>query len=280
VNCFHFVFLKTQKKMGLNSKIGWTNHTVNLWVGCSKYNRACYNCYAEQFANRFNIKVWGNNKPRQIVKTATKTLRKIQRRLTGTNTKELVFVGSLMDIFETGKPVVVDGKIQTGLSTYDLRRYFFDDVELGLYPNLIFLLLTKRPHLIRNYIPKSWLTNPPQNVWIGASAFDEFSVQTAVDTLKHHWSGKRFLSIEPQLKKIETMSLAGIDWVVTGCESGANRRPYSNLWANEIVNICREQNVPVFVKQIRGKKNEVITDVNDFEINLQVQEYPAEFEKN
>jgi hypothetical protein len=30
-----------------NSKIEWTDHTFNPWIGCTKVSPACDNCYAE-----------------------------------------------------------------------------------------------------------------------------------------------------------------------------------------------------------------------------------------
>ncbi len=33
--------------MAENSNIGWTDHTLNFWRGCTKVNEGCRNCYAE-----------------------------------------------------------------------------------------------------------------------------------------------------------------------------------------------------------------------------------------
>jgi len=33
--------------MAENSKIGWTTHTFNPWLGCTKVHAGCTNCYAE-----------------------------------------------------------------------------------------------------------------------------------------------------------------------------------------------------------------------------------------
>ena len=38
--------------MGENSKIAWTDHTFNPWVGCDKVGEGCDNCYAEGWAKR------------------------------------------------------------------------------------------------------------------------------------------------------------------------------------------------------------------------------------
>ena len=39
--------------MAENSKIEWTDHTFNPWVGCSKVHEGCTHCYAESFAKRY-----------------------------------------------------------------------------------------------------------------------------------------------------------------------------------------------------------------------------------
>jgi protein gp37 len=32
-------------EMGENSKIEWTDHTFNPWVGCTKVSQGCDHCY-------------------------------------------------------------------------------------------------------------------------------------------------------------------------------------------------------------------------------------------
>ena len=34
--------------MAENSKIEWTDHTFNAWIGCSKVHEGCTHCYAEE----------------------------------------------------------------------------------------------------------------------------------------------------------------------------------------------------------------------------------------
>ncbi len=34
--------------MGENSKIEWTDHTFNPWMGCTKVSAGCQHCYAER----------------------------------------------------------------------------------------------------------------------------------------------------------------------------------------------------------------------------------------
>jgi protein gp37 len=53
-----------------DSKISWTDHTFNGWVGCTRISDGCKNCYAEFLATkRMGRDVWGANKPRPRTQT-------------------------------------------------------------------------------------------------------------------------------------------------------------------------------------------------------------------
>lgn len=104
-----------------------------------------------------------------------------------------------------------------------MRNDFFRFIDLGVYPDLLFLLLTKRPSNINKFIPGFWQKTPPENVIFGTSPCD----QETYDNLKKHLlkvNGKRFLSIEPQLADIDLGDLSGIHWVIQGGESGHHKR--------------------------------------------------------
>jgi protein gp37 len=48
-----------------NSKIEWTDHTWNPWIGCTKVGPPCDNCYAEaMMATRYGRVEWGAGKSR------------------------------------------------------------------------------------------------------------------------------------------------------------------------------------------------------------------------
>ncbi|WP_281414439.1 DUF5131 family protein [Rhizobium sp. ARZ01] len=52
--------------MAENSKIEWTDHTFNPWIGCTKVSPACDGCYAENLmANRYGRAQWGAGEDRQ-----------------------------------------------------------------------------------------------------------------------------------------------------------------------------------------------------------------------
>lgn len=250
--------------MAQDSKIEWTTHTANLWHGCTKVHEGCDNCYAETLAKRWGNDIWGNDKPRKEIKSVWNDLLKYQKLAKEANAIHQVFVGSMMDIFEKPMPVLnskgglvlFDNKV---IDTGFLRNLFFANIDSGFYPNLKFLLLTKRPSNINKYIPESWKENPPTNVMFGTSPVNEETFDKLVGQLMQV-NGKKFLSIEPQLGKISLPINFKIDWIIQGGESGHHKRPFDLSWAITLRNECAALNIPYFFKQI-DKVKEIPSDL-------------------
>ncbi len=239
--------------MAENSKIEWTDHTANLWWGCTEVHAGCDNCYARKWSNRYNTgdkTLWGNGAPRQAKKGVWGDLLKWQAQAAANGVRQRVFVGSMMDIFE--KPfLVVNGKHEPiEGSTDNLRQRFFLDF-VPACPNLDFLLLTKRPSNIMKYIPWPWEQCPPPNVLFGTSPVDQKTYDTLVPQLLET-PGRHFLSIEPQLAQINLNPdyAAKTHWIIQGGESGPGKRPFSLLWASSMRDQCKAQGIPYFFKQI------------------------------
>ena len=53
--------------MGENTKIEWASHTFNIAWGCEKVSPACDHCYAEAWAKRAGLAVWGADAPRRVM---------------------------------------------------------------------------------------------------------------------------------------------------------------------------------------------------------------------
>jgi len=234
--------------MGRDSKIEWTDHTINPWWGCAKVHKGCTNCYAEYLSDkRYNNGLWGEKKKRRRIKSAFPTLNQIQRWAAEDERMTRVFIGSMMDIFEVSKELTnpVDDLHTTG----DLRMHLFDQINEGLYPNVIFLFLTKRPENIVHMIPYAWINDTPKNVWYGTSISDQETVKWA-ESLRLVSNTNLFLSVEPQVGPIEHIDLDGIDWVIQGGESGSKKRPFNLEWAYWMKEQCKLQDTPYFFKQI------------------------------
>lgn len=233
--------------MGQDSKIEWTHHTANLWWGCTEVHAGCDNCYARVFSNRYNEPLWGNDKPRKAIHGVWKNLDKFQRLAEKKGEYHRVFVGSMMDIFEKSMPL--SNPLDHYTETDDLRQELFCRIGMELYPNLLFLLLTKRPSNIPKYVPAGWLDEPQYNVMYGTSPVDQETFNTLVPQLLKV-KGYKFLSIEPQLAHIDIVAADGVDWIIQGGESGHHKRPFNIEWAYSIRNDCDRLGIPYFFKQI------------------------------
>lgn len=258
--------------MAENSEIGWTDNTGNLWWGCEEVHLGCDNCYARVLDNRWDGNHWGKESRRRAIKSIWKdfTRWQIKAKEQGKITK--VFVGSMMDIFE--KPIKLEGitSVSDYFTTGELRDRYFDRV-VPATPDLLHLMLTKRPSNINKYIPADWQLTPPKNIIYGTSPVN----QPTADNLIPHLlkvNGKRFLSIEPQLGEVDltklyanqTRPLEGIDWVIVGGESGGYKRPFNPDWARSIRDVCKKYKVPFFMKQ--WDKIKLIPD------DLMIREFP------
>lgn len=272
--------------MAQNSKIEWTDHTANLWHGCTKVHEGCDNCYAEALAKRFGSDIWGNDKPRKIIHSVFNDLDKYQRLAKEAGEIHNVFVGSMMDIFEKPMPLVdTKGESIVNINTGMIRDTFFKRISENRYSNLNFLLLTKRPSNINKYIPEDWKTSPPENVMFGTSPVNQETANKLIPQLLRV-KGRKFISIEPQLGLIDLTMLehgkgtlghsfyqvltpvknAGdssrdaIEWIIQGGESGHHKRPFNLEWAYFMKQQCADAKVPYFFKQI-DKIKEIPSDL-------------------
>lgn len=233
--------------MAENSNIEWTDHTINLWWGCSKVHTGCKNCYAEHLSDvRYKNSLWGESANRKRIKSAFSSLDKFQKNAKIKGERHKVFVGSMMDIFEDSKPL--NNPIRDYETTDSLRQELFKRITNEEYENLIFLFLTKRPRNIWKMIPVEW-SHGIHNVWFGTSVSNQETVKYS-DQLQNSLKFQNlFLSIEPQVGPIEDINLNSIDWVIQGGESGNKRRAFNPDWAYTIKDLCKELNIPYFFKQ-------------------------------
>ncbi len=127
--------------MVANSKIEWTDHTMNFWIGCQEVSPACDHCYARvQNERRKWVAGWGPDGERRRTSASNwQQLRLWNRRAGERGVREKVFSNSLSDFFDNHRSV----------ST--ARREAWHYIEQS--PNLDFLILTKRPQNIAKMLP-------------------------------------------------------------------------------------------------------------------------------
>lgn len=263
-----------------NTKIGWTNDTRNLWWGCVDVNAQCDHCYADSFDRRLGGNHWGAHAPRLAQPGVWKALSDAQRNAAAARTFRTQFVQSMGDIFERSMPLVNRRGESIDGSTGDLRNRFFVEVVPNS-PNLIFLLLTKRPQNIARMVPESWLVTPPPNVWYGCSVgcgnrpLDQNNIDALLDV-----PGRHFLSAEPLLGPLSA-DFTGVEWLITGGESGPKAREAEMAWFRDIRDRCAEQKIAFFMKQMGSRLAKTLglqdgkgETMSEWPEDLRIQQFP------
>jgi protein gp37 len=259
--------------MSANSKIEWTDHTFNPWIGCTKVSPGCVNCYAETRDKRHLIEPidhWGKGAPRLRTsgsnwKQPLKWNREAELDYDDASRdgcahlhhRPRVFCASLADIFDDEVPI----------------EWLADFLALvHKCQNLDFQILTKRPENFEARIAAARPTisfwrhgNAPDNVWLGVSVEDQKRADERIPLLLQIPAKVRFLSCEPLLGSVDIAKwlvpdecgCGGydpafkncIDWVIVGGESGPNARPMHPDWARSLRDQCGEVGVRFFFKQ-------------------------------
>ena len=141
--------------------------------------------------------------------------------------------------------------------------------------HMIYQVLTKRPERMLDYV-RSKSISVPRHIWMGTSVENK-KVVHRIDTLRKVDAKVRFLSVEPLLGPLPELNLDGIHWVIVGGESGPKYRPMEEEWVQDVLRMCREQDVPFFFKQWGGrtpKANGRLLNGREYS------EFPRGFEKH
>lgn len=244
--------------MAENSKIEWTDHTFNPWVGCTKISPACDNCYAELWAKRTGqANLWGGERRRTSSANWHKPV-KWHRNAEFMPRRLRVFCASLADVFDNAVP-------------QEWREDLFK--LIAATPGLDWLLLTKRIGNAKSMLPPDWGDGYP-NVWLGSTVVTQEEVDRDVPKLVATPARVRFLSCEPLLGEITLGGLRMLHWVIVGGESGRSARPMAQQWAEKIRRECEEARVPFFMKQGSQANWPDYKDFSRFTLDLQVRQWP------
>ncbi|OTP79438.1 phage Gp37/Gp68 family protein [Caballeronia sordidicola] len=247
--------------MVADSKIEWTDHTFNPWIGCTRVSPGCDHCYAAvSTPARVKGITWGVGEARRRTADSTwkqpKAWNARHDAFFATHgRRQRVFCASLADVFDNE----VDNNLRNEL--------------LGLIyatPNLDWLLLTKRignvPWLMEECTEpgKQWAL--PPNVWLGATIVNQDEADRDIPKLLAIPARVRFLSMEPLLGPVDLTSIPwggvrtdmlqgwnspkhGVHWVIVGGESGADARPMHPDWVRSLRAQCAAASVPFLFKQ-------------------------------
>ncbi len=249
--------------MAADSKIEWTDHTFNPWVGCTKLSPACDNCYAEGWAKRAGrSELWDGRGARDRTTAANwRGPVKWDADAAAAGVCAKVFCASLADVFDNHREIQPEWRT-------DLWAL------IRATPNLDWLLLTKRPQNIAKMLPLDWGAGW-SNVWLGTTVENQTEADRRIPLLLATPAAKRFLSCEPLLGPVDIrwteVTVPGLDWVIAGGESGPNARPMHPDWARSLRDQCAATDVAFFMKQMGGKRKP-FADIPD---DLLIREFPA-----
>ncbi len=251
------------------SKIEWTNATWNFLLGCDKVSPGCAGCYAVKDVLRMS----GNPNPKVSLANTGLAYRQENGSLNWTGVVRMlperlakpfdwprpmkVFVNSLSDLFHEDVPLAF------------IRRAF---AVMEATPWHTYQILTKRAERLAALSPHlDW----PDNVWQGVSVESQ-PYAFRVDHLRRTGARVKFLSVEPLLGPVG-LDLRGIDWVITGGESGPRARTFDPAWAIAVRDQCEAAETFFFHKQ-NGGRNKKLTGrlLDGREYNAMPQVLPAE----
>jgi len=231
------------------TKIDWADMTWNPVTGCL---HDCEYCYARKITQRFSKKET-DHKNRVIDKPI------MERRIycddfpqafpfgfsptfhryrldepTKIKKPQNIFVCSMADLFGEWVPD-------------EWIKAVFDACKKA--PQHRYLFLTKNT--------KRYTQDPIYEMKMGRGVMDYWFGTTVCNQEEYDYKANRlplysycFLSIEPIQSRIDLDFMGGIKWVIIGAETGNRKgKVIPKLeWIENIVNYCREKNVPVFMK--------------------------------
>jgi protein gp37 len=213
--------------MGDKTRIGGYDHTLNLWIGCTKFSEGCDHCYAEAMNKHWH---WiPDFRKITRAKGAWKQPFKWQKQAAKKGDVALVFGNSLSEFWHPQADQWRD-------EVWDIVRST---------PNLLWRFQTKRPELIAARLPKDWGNGYP-NVWLGVTV-EMKKYLPRLDILCRIPAVVHMLTAEPLLEDLTPEfagHLKGLDHVWTGGENGPNYRPFDMQWARNLRDVCDEHEIP------------------------------------
>lgn len=158
--------------------------------------------------------------------------------------------------------------------TCSLTDFFHEEIDsyrdeaweiIRKCPQHTFQILTKRPDRIDRNLPDYW-EEIKDRVWLGTSVGSMKGINRIFELRSQCFKCINFLSAEPLHEEISLHHLfpadsgdlawgSLLDWVIIGGESGNENgkyryRPCEIEWIESLIKQCRDNNIPVFVKQL------------------------------
>jgi protein gp37 len=203
-------------EMSGKSAIEWTEMTWNPTTGCSRVTAGCDHCYAfaqhdmrhAAYQRTNGVYADGRRMPVQYAQPFS-TVQLLPERLEQPlhiKAPSLIFVDSMSDLFHSQVP---DEYIKRVFAVMERAHWH------------TFQVLTKRVGRLRRMAQQlDW----PDNVWMGVS-IERDELMPRTDALRAVPAAVRFLSCEPLLGPLPSLTLEGIGWVIVGGKAAPTRDP-------------------------------------------------------
>ena len=218
------------------SKIEWTDTTWNPITGCTKISDGCRNCYAERMSKRLAGRCgYPKDNPFQVTVHSDKYLEPLTWRK-----PRRVFVNSMSDLFHSDvqDDWILAVFVAMGL-TYEHTgemKEISPGHKVGIHrPKHTFMILTKRPERMRNFINRltskgpdeewdkkahyyssqltsmigaplpgnaiftfsQWIQDGMPGLWLGVSVENQAAADERIPLLLKTPAAIRFISVEP-----------------------------------------------------------------------------------
>lgn len=253
------------------TKIDWCDSSFNPVTGCY---HGCEYCYARGIANRFS------------------TADKCHSFIDGHPIGRIHELDEPAIVTETGKKSPYPFGFEPTLHRYRLNEY---KNKKGRN-----IFVCSMADLFGDWVPDKWIQevfeachNAPQHNYLFLTKNPKRYLQTDLPLDDNLWYGtsicrkddiakcrylpfgrKKFVSIEPILEDLELIDssiINYVDWIIIGAETGRRKGKVvpERKWIEDIVNECKENNTPVFMK----------SSLSDIWREPLIQEFPIELSK-
>jgi protein gp37 len=279
---FDFLLYFLILSMTQNTKIEWADHTFNPWWGCTKISPACDNCYAAALDKRTGGDHWGANQPRKRTSAKNwlqpvKWNKQAEAFFAEHGRRQRVFCASMADVFDNTVDPQWRADLFSLIATTPNLDWLLLTKRIGNVTSMV----------PAEFLAGSPSEGIPANVWLGATICNQEEADRDIPKLLAVPAAKRFLSVEPMLGAIDLTAilhatgygaspctgcgevvtrntldgstaclqacdgptLAALDWVIVGGESGPGARPMHPDWARSLRNQCAAASVPFLFKQ-------------------------------
>jgi protein gp37 len=272
--------------MSDGTKIEWTDATWNPITGCSVLSPGCARCYAMKLAgtrmknhpSRRGLTI--DSKAGPIWNGEVRFNEEWLTQPRAWKRPRRIFVCAHGDLFHENVPDAWIDRVFAVMGTCPQHTFQVLTKRSARMQAYCKRLTNARIVAVAANIPgtpregRIWREPPFPNVWLGVSAEDQARADERIPDLLQTPAAIRFVSLEPLLGPIDltnlgnaTMrlnaftgeashllgfkgkTLGGLDWVITGGESGPHARPMYQGWTRSICDQCASAGAAYFHKQ-------------------------------